>query len=77
MAQGAELRHVEPMRNEPEVDKCDGDIEEDEAEGAANGDTVDAVVAEMGRDETQGAVVLVGITAQNKLKTFVLSNACV
>lgn len=66
MAQGAELGHVEPVGDEPEVDQCDGDIEEDEAESTANGDAVDAVVAETGRDETQSAVVLVGIAAQDK-----------
>ena len=60
------MRHVEPVWDKPEVDKCDGDVEEDETESTANGDAVDAVVAETGRDETQGAVVLVGIAAQDK-----------
>lgn len=66
MAQGAKLGHVEPMRDEPEVDESDRDVEKDKAEGAADGDTVDAVVAEMGRNKTEGTVVLVGVAAEDE-----------
>ena len=54
------------MRDEPEVDESDRNVKEYKAKGAADGDTVDAVVAEMGRNETEGSVVLVGVAAEDE-----------
>ena len=54
------------MRDEPEVDESDRNVKEYKAKGAADGDTVDAVVAEMRRNETEGSVVFVGVAAEDE-----------
>ena len=66
VAQGTELWHVEPMRDEPEVYQCDGDIEEYEAEGASDSDTMDAVVAEARGYESECPPVFVGIATKDE-----------
>ncbi len=52
MSERPELWHAKTVGDKPQVYECDGDIEEDEAERAAYGDTLYAVVAQARRYET-------------------------